>query len=107
VLASAAAMAGPTIDGKLVRHVAMLASLSLSDAEAVRFAGELAKIVEYVAQLDALDTSGVTPTAHVQLDRMPLRADEPTPCLTHEEALAQAPRVEGEGFAVPAFVDEK
>ena len=100
-------MPGPNIDGALVRHVAKLASLSLSDEEAARFAGELAKIVEYMAQLDALDTSNVPPTAHVQLDRMPLRPDEPRPCLTHEEALAQAPRVEGEGFAVPAFVDEK
>jgi aspartyl-tRNA(Asn)/glutamyl-tRNA(Gln) amidotransferase subunit C len=100
-------MAGPKIDDALVRDVARLASLSLSDDEATRFAGELATIVEYVAQLDALDTSGVPPTAHVQLDRMPLRADELAPCLTHDEALAQAPRVEGEGFAVPAFVDEK
>jgi len=100
-------MAGPNIDGALVRHVAKLASLSLTDDEAARFAADLAKIVEYVAQLDALDTSGVPPTAHVQLDRMPLRPDEPRPGLTHEEALAQAPRVEGEGFAVPAFVDEK
>lgn len=100
-------MAGPTIDGALVRHVAGLASLSLSDEDAARFAGELAEIVEYVAQLDALDTRDVPPTAHVQLDRMPLRSDEPRPGLTHEEALAQAPRREGEGFAVPAFVDEK
>jgi len=100
-------MAGPNIDGALVRHVAKLASLSLSDDEAARFATELAKIVDYVAQLDALDTTDVPPTAHVQIDRMPLRVDEPRPCLTHEEALAPAPRVEGEGFAVPAFVDEK
>jgi aspartyl-tRNA(Asn)/glutamyl-tRNA(Gln) amidotransferase subunit C len=100
-------MAGPTIDDALVRHVAGLASLSLSGDETKRFAGELAKIVEYVAQLDALDTRDVPPTAHVQLDRMPLRPDEPVACLTHEDALAQAPRREGESFAVPAFVDEK
>jgi aspartyl-tRNA(Asn)/glutamyl-tRNA(Gln) amidotransferase subunit C len=100
-------MAGPNIDGALVRHVAKLASLSLSDDEAARFAIELAKIVDYVAQLDALDTTEVPPTAHVHIDRMPLRTDEPRPCLTHAEALDQAPRVEGEGFAVPAFVDEK
>jgi aspartyl-tRNA(Asn)/glutamyl-tRNA(Gln) amidotransferase subunit C len=100
-------MPGPNIDGALVRHVAELASLSLSDDEAARFTGELAKIVAYVAQLDALDTRDVPPTAHVQIERMPLRADELRPCLTPEEALAQAPRVEGAGFAVPAFVDEK
>jgi aspartyl-tRNA(Asn)/glutamyl-tRNA(Gln) amidotransferase subunit C len=100
-------MAGPAIDRALVLHVAKLASLSLSDAEAERLTGELAKIVTYVAQLDALDTSDVPPTAHVQIDRTPWRQDEPGPCLSHEDALAQAPRVEGEGFAVPAFVEEK
>jgi len=100
-------MAGPAIDRALVLHVAKLASLSLSDADADRLAGELAKIVGYVAQLDALDTRDVPPTAHLQIDRTPWRQDEPRPGLSHEDALAQAPRVEGDGFAVPAFVEEK
>jgi aspartyl-tRNA(Asn)/glutamyl-tRNA(Gln) amidotransferase subunit C len=100
-------MAGPAIDRALVLHVAKLASLSLSDVEADKLAGELAKIVGYVAQLDALDTRDVPPTAHVQIDRTPWRQDEPRPGLSHEDALAQAPRIEGDGFAVPAFVEEK
>jgi aspartyl-tRNA(Asn)/glutamyl-tRNA(Gln) amidotransferase subunit C len=87
-----------------VHHVATLASLSLTDAEAARFEGELRKIVAYVAQLDELDTGDVPPTAHVQLDRLPVRADEVRPGLSHDDALAQAPSVEGEGFAVPTFV---
>ena len=97
-------MPAPRID---VQHVARLASLSLSEPEAARFAKDLASIVAYVAQLDELDTRDVPPTAHVQLDRTPWREDEPAPCLSHEDALAQAPRVEEEGFAVPAFVEEK
>ena len=100
-------MAGPAIDRALVLHVAKLASLSLSDVEADKLAGELAKIVGYVAQLDALDTRDVPPTAHVQIDRTPWRQDEPRPGLSHEDALAQAPRIGGDGFAVPAFVEEK
>ena len=48
----------------------------------------------------------VPPTAHVQLDRLPLRDDVVKPCLTHDEALAQAPSVDGDGFAVPTFVAE-
>jgi aspartyl-tRNA(Asn)/glutamyl-tRNA(Gln) amidotransferase subunit C len=95
-------MASPRIE---VHHVAKLASLSLSPPEAARFAEELAKIVDYVAQLDELDTREVPPTAHVQLDRMPLRADELRPCLSHDEALAQAPSVDEGGFAVPTFVE--
>lgn len=100
-------MAGPVIDDALVRRVARLASLSLSDDEASSLTAELGRIVAYVAQLEAVDTTGVEPTAHVLLERSPLRGDEPVPCLSREEALAQAPRIESDAFAVPAFVDEK
>jgi aspartyl-tRNA(Asn)/glutamyl-tRNA(Gln) amidotransferase subunit C len=88
-----------------VSRVATLASLSLDEAEAVRFQHELAGIVAYFAQLDELDTRDVPATAHVQLDRLPVRADEVTPCLSHDDALAAAPSVDGGGFAVPTFVE--
>jgi aspartyl-tRNA(Asn)/glutamyl-tRNA(Gln) amidotransferase subunit C len=90
---------------ELVLHLAKLASLSLAEDEAHGLTADLARIAGYVEQLESLDTEGVPPTAHVQLDRMPLRTDAPEPCLTHEEALSQAPRVEEDGFAVPAFVE--
>jgi len=94
------------VDRALVLHVAKLSSLSLSDDEADRFARELGSIVEHVATLDALDTREVPPTAHVQLDRMPLRTDEARPCLSHEDALAQAPGHDEAGFTVPTFVED-
>lgn len=93
-----------SLDRARVHHIAKLAALSLSDAEADRFAGELAAIVRYVEELDTVDTSNVPPTAHVQLERAPLREDEARPGLSHDDALAAAPRVEHEGFAVPGFV---
>jgi aspartyl-tRNA(Asn)/glutamyl-tRNA(Gln) amidotransferase subunit C len=98
-------MSVPKVDRALVLHVAKLGSLSLTEVEVDRFAAELARIVGYVEQLDELDTRDTEPTAHVQIDRTPWREDEPRPCLSHEEALAQAPRVEDGGFAVPTFVE--
>ena len=98
-------MAAPKVDRALVLRVAKLACLSLSDIEADHLAGDLARIVGYVEQLDLLDTRDVAPTAHVQLERAPWREDEPTPGLSHDDALAQAPRTERDGFAVPAFVE--
>jgi len=88
-----------------VHHVAKLASLTLTDAEVQRFGEDLQTIVAYVAQLDELDTADVPPTAHVQLDRLPLRDDVVKPGLSHEDAVAQAPAVEAGGFAVPKFVE--
>jgi aspartyl-tRNA(Asn)/glutamyl-tRNA(Gln) amidotransferase subunit C len=98
-------MPGPNIDRALVLHVAKLASLSLSDAEVDRFASELGRIVGYIEQLDSIDTRDVPPTANVSVDRAPARPDEVKPCLDRDEVLAQAPEVESDGFAVPAFVE--
>jgi aspartyl-tRNA(Asn)/glutamyl-tRNA(Gln) amidotransferase subunit C len=98
-------MPAPRIDHSLVLHVAKLASLSLAPEEVDRYTKELARIVGYVEQLDAVDTSGVLPTAHVEIARLPWRDDTLVPSLSHNDALAQAPQVDADGFAVPAFVE--
>jgi aspartyl-tRNA(Asn)/glutamyl-tRNA(Gln) amidotransferase subunit C len=48
-----------------VKKLAALAKLSLTDEEASRFTNEIAAILEYVAQLSAVDTNGVEPTSQV------------------------------------------
>jgi aspartyl-tRNA(Asn)/glutamyl-tRNA(Gln) amidotransferase subunit C len=89
-----------------VRKVAKLARLELAPDEVVRMTAELSAIVGYVQTLAELDTTDVPPTAHVRLARVALRPDEPRAGLSHDEALAEAPRVAHDGFAVPAFVDD-
>lgn len=96
----------PPITAAEVERIARLAHLTLSPEETARMTVELGAILAYVQQLEAVDVEGVEPTAHVQLDRLPLRPDTPQPSLPHELALREAPRVSQEGFAVPAFVDE-
>jgi aspartyl-tRNA(Asn)/glutamyl-tRNA(Gln) amidotransferase subunit C len=91
------------IDRALVDHIAELSLLSLTDAEADKLAGELSAILTYFGEIDAVDTSSVPPTAHVQRQRAPWRPDEVEPGLSHDDALAQAPRASNGGFAVPAF----
>jgi aspartyl-tRNA(Asn)/glutamyl-tRNA(Gln) amidotransferase subunit C len=95
----------PDIDRRLVLHIAKLASLSISDEQADRLAKDLAQIVGYVEQLVAVDTSEVAPSASALADRIPWRQDEVRPGLSQDDALAQAPRVESGGFAVPTFVE--
>ncbi len=89
-----------------VIHVARLARLELSEAEIERMVRDLGTILEHVAELSAVDTSGVAPTAYLAVEAAPLRADVVVPGVDRELALAEAPRHEGGGFAVPAFVDE-
>lgn len=54
-----------TIDRTTAEHVAKLARIGVGEAEARRFSAELGGILEYVAKLNALDTSSVAPTAQV------------------------------------------
>ena len=53
------------LDLERIRHVATLAELSLTEEEERRLAGEIGRIVAYVAELEAIDTTDVPPTAHV------------------------------------------
>jgi aspartyl-tRNA(Asn)/glutamyl-tRNA(Gln) amidotransferase subunit C len=48
-----------------VRYVATLAKIAVSDEEATKLQTELNTIINYVQQLDELDTSGVEPTYQV------------------------------------------
>jgi aspartyl-tRNA(Asn)/glutamyl-tRNA(Gln) amidotransferase subunit C len=48
-----------------------------------------------------LDLSDVPPTAHPLEIQNAWAEDEPAPCLTHDEAFANAPDREGDLFRVP------
>ena len=89
-----------------VLRVANLARLELSEAEAERMAAELAQILDHVEALQALDTEGVVPTAHAIPLATPMRDDEPAPGLDPDVALANAPRREGDAFAVPKVIED-
>jgi aspartyl-tRNA(Asn)/glutamyl-tRNA(Gln) amidotransferase subunit C len=89
-----------------VLHLARLARLHIEKEELPSLASDLGKILGYVAMLDGLDTTGVEPTAQVQIARLPQREDAPRPGVAHDVALAESPKHNGEGFRVPAFVEE-
>ncbi len=48
-----------------VRHIAQLARLTLSDAEVEKFAGELSSILDFLEQLQKVDTKNVQPLKSV------------------------------------------
>ena len=89
-----------------VAHVADLARLTLTDDELDRFTGQLAAVLEHAADVEALDTAGVPPTAHPLPLRNVLRDDEVRPSLDRDEVLAAAPAVEGGRFTVPPVLGE-
>ena len=87
--------------------MARLARLALTAEEVERFAGQLEVILEHAAQVSALDTEGVEPTAHPLPLSNVLRPDEPRPCLPRDEVLAAAPAAEDGRFRVPRILGEE
>ena len=88
-----------------VRHVAKLARLSLSDDEVQAYRGQIAGILGYVTQLQDVDLAGVQPMTNPLDATNILRTDEPTPGLSREQALANAPKTDGTYFLVPEILE--
>lgn len=88
-----------------VAKVALLARLRLSSSELETFTGQLNTIVDFVAQLQELDTSNVEPLAHGIEVRNVFREDVRGPSLPREAALGNAPKRNAESFLVPAVLE--
>jgi aspartyl-tRNA(Asn)/glutamyl-tRNA(Gln) amidotransferase subunit C len=88
-----------------VAKVAYLARLRLEPQELETFTGQLNSIVDYVAQLQEVDTAGVEPLAHGIEVRNVFREDVRGPALDREQALANAPERNREAFLVPAVLE--
>jgi len=90
-----------------VKHIAKLAKLDLSDEELARYREQLSDILDHIAKLNELDTSGISPMANAVRGASPLRADETLESLPREKLLQNAPDVADGQFKVPSVLGGK
>jgi len=98
------------ITEKDVRYVAELAHLDLSPEEQAQFLSQLDSILEFVGQLNELDTSAVEPMAQVlapQPENVTLRDDVVRPSFPAELALSNAPEHGAGQFKVPKVIERE
>ena len=88
-----------------IEHVARLARLDLTTEEKERLRAQLGLILEHATKVGEVAADDVLPTAYAIPRSNVFRADEPTPSLAHEDALANAPEREDERFKVPRIVE--
>ena len=89
-----------------VEKVALLARLQLTPHEVATMTRQLGSIVEYIEQLNELDTANVEPMAHaVELSNV-LAEDVVQQSLPRDEALANAPKRDEECYRVPAVLGD-
>ncbi len=90
-----------------VEHVADLARLQLSPDELERLSSQLSRILTYMEELNAVDTTGIPGTTSVIVgDANVLREDNVQPSLPQEHALRNAPDVADGLFQVPHIISE-
>jgi aspartyl-tRNA(Asn)/glutamyl-tRNA(Gln) amidotransferase subunit C len=87
-----------------VRKVAQLARLDLPEAKIATYTGQLERILDYVAQLEKVDTEGVPPTTRAVEVVNVTRDDRVVPTPVREELLDLAPQREGDFFRVPKIL---
>lgn len=102
-------MAG-NVKAEDVERVAELAHLKLTPDEAGGMLHDLNAILDYVAQLDELDTSSVAPLSQVSElagagGKTSLRDDQLKPSLDRAEVMRQAPETDGAFFKVPKVIE--
>lgn len=95
-----------SVDPKVLEYVAGLAKLHLDDGEREELAAQLARIVEFVHQLDEVDVADVQPTKHVIGLSNVSRPDEACASLSQEAALAGAPSADEGHFVVPKVLPD-
>src|SRR3954467_12147092 len=89
-----------------VAHLARLARIAMTDEELDRLADELDVILGAVARVQKGTAADIPPTPHARPLRTVLRAEEPTPSLGADAALAAAPEAEDGRFRVPQILGD-
>lgn len=93
------------LDRAAVAHIAALARIRLCEAELEPLAAELSHILDWVAQLNDLNTTDVPPMASAAVESLPMREDEVSDGGCRDAILGNAPSPARGFFTVPKVVE--
>ena len=94
-----------TIGKREVEKIAHLARLSVGEQEIEVYVDELSRILDFVEQMNEIDTIEVTPMAHPLEMTQRLRPDQVTESDRREEFQACAPSTENGLYLVPKVIE--
>ncbi len=89
------------VDEKLVREIASLARLDLTEDETKMFVSQFKDILDYVSVLNEVDTEDVPPAYLSSANQSVMREDEIEESARTEEFLANAPQSKDEYVVIP------
>jgi aspartyl-tRNA(Asn)/glutamyl-tRNA(Gln) amidotransferase subunit C len=94
-----------SLDEATVARIARLARIAVPEDELEPLAGELSHILEWIEQLNEVDTEGVAPMTSVAAMKLAWREDRVTDGGRPEAILANAPERQDGYFVVPKVIE--
>jgi aspartyl-tRNA(Asn)/glutamyl-tRNA(Gln) amidotransferase subunit C len=94
-----------SISDETMEYVGILAKLELSPEQQAKAKSDMERMLDYIDQLNELDTTGVEPMSHVFPVNNVFREDEVTNGDEREAILANAPKAKDGAFVVPKTVE--
>lgn len=92
------------INDELLARLSNLAKLDFDDAEKSSIKKDLANILDFIAQIDTLDTANEEPLVYLNDEVTVLRPDKVRHLLNRADALKNAPMQDGDYFLVPKVI---
>ena len=91
-----------------IKKISSLAKINISDNELDNYSEQLSKILEYMSQLNEVDTSRVEGSDdHSFNSEQSLREDKIKPSLDRDTILNLSPESDGVYFKVPKVINEE
>lgn len=92
-------------DINTIRNLAHLARLEINETKEQEMLSDLNKILNWMEQLNELNTDNVEPLIHMSEEVNVMREDIAQNTVTHEEALRNAPKKDSDYFRVPKVME--
>lgn len=94
------------INEQLIDQLSHLARLEFNDTEKQKILNDLNRILEYIDQLNELDTTNVEPLIYLSPNQNILREDMVIENLKKEDALKNAPKKDSDYIRVPKVINQ-
>jgi len=95
-----------TIDNRVLKNLEKLSMLKIEDDKKEELAGQLTEILEYIENLNELDTSNLDASFSTLSGGTPMRQDIPNsnPQIA-KDIFSHAPNAENDFFIVPKIIE--
>ena len=94
------------VDKKIIDKLANLSKLRFSESEMDLITKDMTKMIDFINQLEEINTDGIKPLIHMNEEFNNLREDEVSGMLNQSDALSNSPVKDSTYFKLPKVLDK-